>query len=589
MKERMILLLLILMICIPVLNAQNIKYAGKINGHLITENDFAAALWGHYQSFVLENDRKPTDAEWKNIYDKTWQNSTKQFILIDAYKKYDILVTKDEVLDSLEANIPDLIREHPLFQDEHGFNRDLYIQSLRTDSPVDLSWLKENYYLYVIPQQKLKQKLAEQMNFSDKELKEQFAVDHASAKATIFTFFNKQYKPFITETGIQQYYHDHLADFARSPQCDIGVSTFPIQPSHEDSLYAKTKIDSLYQNLLKGESFQLLASKYSMSVSSTKDGDIGYAEMSSLPINVQDKLQDMGTGHFSQPIKMKDSWVLYKIEDRTKTLVKLREIRISPVIGDKTKDLLLNHIIKIRDLASQLDLQKAAGEYDASYTVVKNLSTNNPKKDNISYDTNIIERAIAAKPGYLFEPVFRPDLHAYMLIQVLATQPYKELPISEVQDSIREILAEMTQKQMAKDAAEKFYEKYKKEKLAILRLSGNPTIDFNELRISSKLPTHDGSLITDAILRLQSNNTITKPIKTPDGYFIGYSEIYRAPDWKYWENEKSQIIAKLRKQRMNDNFISWVNNQVKHAKVSIWNKFRPLGANPALPESGSLK
>jgi hypothetical protein len=589
MNSRLILLI-VLLFCLPVLmHAEDIKYAGKINGHMITESDFASALWGHYESFVIENDRKPNDAEWKNLYDKTWENSTKQFILQDAYKKYGIIVTEQEVMDTLEQHVPDMVKEHPLFQDEKGFNEELYLKSLKTDKPVDLSWLRETYYLYAIPQQKLKRKLADEMKFTDKKLKDQYAVNHASAKAVIFPFYNKQFHPVITDESIQKYYSEHRRDFARSPQCDVGVSLFPIQFSHEDSVYAKTKIDSLYQDLMNGESFQLLASKHSMSVSSTKDGDVGYFEMANLPMNVQQQIQKMETGHYTPPIRMKDSWVLYKIDDKTKNLVKLREIRISPQIGENTKGKLLNHVIKVRDLASQLDLEKAAMEYDASYAIIKDLSKNKPKKNNISFDMNVIERAIAAKPGYIFEPIFRPDMHAYLLIQVLKTQPFQELPLAAVQDSIRAILTTQSQKGMAKEAAEQFYEKYKKQDILTLRRSGNSIVEFEYLQVSSVIPTRAGSTITDAILRMQANNSITHPIQTPDGYFIGYSQIYREPDWKYWESEKNQIAVKLQNQHLNDNFIDWVNNQIKHSRISRWYKFRPLGASPVVQERESSK
>ncbi len=584
------LLLLTLLFCLPFLNfAQNIKYAGKINGHLITESDFAEALWGHYQNFVLEHDRKPSDAEWLNIYDKTWLNSTKQLILIDAYKKYGITVTEQEVMNDLENNIPNFIREHPLFQNEDGFEQELYIKSLQTDKPVDLSWLRENYYLYVIPQNKLKEKLAADMMITEKEVRDQYAVNHGSAKASIFPFINIRFKPLITNENIDKYYKDNMGSFVRSPQCDIGVSIFPIEPSKEDTLYAKTKIDSLYQNLKNGESFQLLASKYSMSVSATKDGDIGYLELTTLPVNVQEQIRNMEVGHFSKPIHMKDSWVLYKIDDKTKNLIKLREIRISAQIGDRTKELLLNHIIKVRDLSFQLDLQKAASEFDVSYAIIKNLTKNKPKRNNISFDTNVIERAIAAKPSYLFEPIFRPDLHAYLLIQVLQTQPFQELPLTAVQDSIRSILTLQTQKVMAKEAADLFYEKYKKQDFSILRMSGNSILDFEELRMSSTIPTKGYEAIMDAILRMQSNNAITNPIPTMDGYFIGYCQIYHAPSWDNLETEKKQIIAGLQKQRMNDYFVNWVNNQVKHAHITKWYKFRTLGSTPVVQDRETSK
>jgi len=571
-----------------IIQAQDTKYAGKINGHMISESDFASALWGHYESFVVEHDRKPTDDEWKQLYDKTWENSTKQIILTDAYKKYGISVSEQEVMDSLEAHIPDMILKHPLFQDENGFNREVYIQSLHSDKPIDLFWLRESYLLYVIPQQKLKLKLAQEMVISESDIKNQYALHHAAARTSIFTFYNNKYSPVVTSDMVQQYYHEHLADYARSPQCDIGVSIFPIQPTHNDSIYVRTRIDSIYINLMNGESFQLMASKYSTSVSATKDGDMGYVEIASMPSNAQKSLNQTDIGHFTSPIQLKDSWAIYKVEDKTKNLLKLREIRISPQVGDKTQNESLDKVIRIRSLAEQIGLDKAAAEFDASYAVINGLSKGNPKKNQISFDQSVIERAIVSQPGFLFEPIYRADMHSYLLIQVLKTQPYQELPLEMVQDSIKATLTRILQKRMAGDDADAFYQKYKKQDLITMRRSGRSIIDFENLMWDSRVPTRESTLVTEAILGLKTDNSVTKPVETSDGYFIGYLVKYKEPNWNNLDKEKSEITRQLRQTRMNDYFMNWVKNGLKHARVNKWYKFKPLGETP-IPQEGEYR
>ena len=268
--------------------------------------------------------------------------------------------------------------------------------------------------------------------------------------------------------------------------------------------------------------------------------------------------------------------------------MKLREIRISPQVGDKTQNESLDKVIRIRSLAEQIGLDKAAAEFDASYAVINGLSKGNPKKNQISFDQSVIERAIVSQPGFLFEPIYRADMHSYLLIQVLKTQPYQELPLEMVQDSIKATLTRILQKRMAGDDADAFYQKYKKQDLITMRRSGRSIIDFENLMWDSRVPTRESTLVTEAILGLKTDNSVTKPVETSDGYFIGYLVKYKEPNWNNLDKEKSEITRQLRQTRMNDYFMNWVKNGLKHARVNKWYKFKPLGETP-IPQEGEYR
>jgi hypothetical protein len=494
-----------------------------------------------------------------------------------------------EVMDSLEQHIPALIINHPLFMEDGQFQKDRYLKSLREGQPVDLTWLKEAYLQYYVPQQKLKSKLIETMSLNEQQVRKEFAVRNSSAKALVFAFPCTDYKPIVSTTEIVQYYQEHAREFERQPQADLGFTFFPVFPSKNDSLAVKAKIDSLYYRLQLGESFAHLANKHSTSATAIHDGDMGYVELDSIPAVYRTPISKLSVGQYSSPIFNKGEWYIYLLTDKTRNMVKLSEIALAPVISDETREAALDKIVRVRDLASTMGLAKAAKELDIKYGEANGVSLEKPKQAGILFESSVIERAIQAKAGYLFEPVFRQDLDGYLLMQVLNAQPYTQLPLEAVQDSIRSLLTRQKQYQMAKLDAEAFYAKHRSDKADIVRGESKSHLDIADMKVASQFTPNSSNQIASAILSLQKSESMTAPIAGKDAYYIGYSDLYRAPDWTKFDSQKSKIETAIRNSLWETYFQQWLNQQMKDAKVSIWVKFQDLNAQKPVAEEQNAK
>ena len=120
-------------------------------------------------NFQLSVNRAPSTKEKTEIFEETWRNITKHVILKQLYKSYGIRVSAQEVIDTLIANPPQSLKEHEAFIVDGNFSPELYVQSLRYDSPINLSHIRQGYFEHYVPSQKLKDRIIEK-ELSSKEV-----------------------------------------------------------------------------------------------------------------------------------------------------------------------------------------------------------------------------------------------------------------------------------------------------------------------------------------------------------------------------------------------------------------------------------
>ncbi len=546
-------------------------YAGKINDHNVTEDDFVRSYMGHYEGYSLRINRKPSDEEKRQIYDQTWEDIVKHFVLVDLFDKYNITSTMPEVLDTLLTNVPTLMKNSPLFNMDGEFDYTLYEKCLRESDPIDLGWLKMDYLRYKIPLQKLKQLSYRAQDMSTEELENVYEYYYSTVDAKIIYMNPEDTRTVVINAEIDDYYNKNIREYFIPASCDITYMKFPVLPTDEDKENARYVADSLFTELNNGAVFSHLATQYSMHNSRKNDGSLGFIKLADLPTNVVNAVKRTPISSFTKPLLNDGEWSIYQVEDKTKTMVKLRLIRIKPVAGEKAYAMIDEKMKNVTQLAKTIGLAGAAAEYNMTVERVNGLTEENDVIPSLGKSTTLVSELIRKPAGTVIDPIKHHNEKAFILIEVTEAKASSYVPVETVKKEIEAELLVEKKLRLTVDNAKRLIDSFKGDKLFETAMqSGYEIIDLPKLTYESSVHGINSSNLIDDIINLRSAKTATQPVVLEDGVYIGYAKSIQRPDKKNLHVVKRELFQKLSQEESDKFFDSWLTSKINEAKVYKW-------------------
>lgn len=413
--------------------------AGKVNGTVISKNEFYNSYRGHYSIFSYQNGRIPDAEEKAKIFNETWTNISRALILKGYFAKYKLSATPREVLDTLSSNIPAHIIISPRFLVNGKFDKKLYLQSLTSDRPENLSALRKQYQDYLIPIQKLKRKLVENELITNEESRMISQILSGSADLELNFFDSNKLATLISDSEIAAYYQANLNSYRLQPYLKIAYSEVPVIPDELDRQQAKSVADSVASALNKGVEVEKLVGTTSKAVVSYIDQ--GFVKTAELPDNLASLLENLIDGQCSAAMSSDKGWVIYQKLQSTKTLTLYRTIYVQSLARSATLSAPETVARRLMNLALNIGLAEASNEFDLKLT---EFSPQHP--DSLKMPANDLGKTAkklrSAPNGAILEPVFSSELSAWLVFEVLENQDREYLALNEVSPSIRKILSE---------------------------------------------------------------------------------------------------------------------------------------------------
>jgi peptidyl-prolyl cis-trans isomerase SurA len=112
---------------------------------------------------------------------------------------------------------------------------------------------------------------------------------------------------------IDKYYKDHAAEFTKPEEVTISEIDIPIDANSQE---AESLVNDIYNRILKGESFTVLASQYSKGPTASKGGVTPTIQLSKLNSETVKAIEGLKTGDISKPQKFKNMYVIYRMDLR---------------------------------------------------------------------------------------------------------------------------------------------------------------------------------------------------------------------------------------------------------------------------------
>lgn len=430
--------------------------AGIINGSRISYPEFIRALQNNTIDFRSNTNRPPDDREKTQIFNDTWRNLAMRTILNDYYEKYKITASPQEVIDTLSTSIPAFIRNSEIFFTDGIFDRELYLQSLKYDSPVNLSGIRQGYLEDYIPMQKLKPRIIDDELLTRKVRQNIADIISSNSDFDLLVFNPDNMVALISEQELKSYYQQNMDDFALEPIYSISYLSIPVALQEQDEDYTWAVADSIYAEISHGKSFDVLLEEKKEHLPGLQVTESGFVRVENVDESILNIIEALPDNAQSKLIRQDNGYFIYQKLQRTKSMINFRTLQIPPIISPATVNAQHSKALGALALARSLGMSDAAIELGLPLHESGDIIFGEKWHQDPVIVTTIEGRLRELKKGDFIDPVYSPANGSWIVAQLGENQVHRARAFNEVRDSLMLDLQLMRQKQLAKQKAEEW-------------------------------------------------------------------------------------------------------------------------------------
>jgi peptidyl-prolyl cis-trans isomerase D len=438
--------------------SQRAGLVGKVGKDRITSDEFHNEYRNQRAAYYDQYDVNPSMQVEQQIEENTWETLVQRHILFDEAAKLNLLPTSDEVLLEIQNNPPAFIRSQPIFQTDSVFDQSKYLAAL-SDPNLNLRPL-EDYVRANLPYQKLRDYMASSVRVTDEEAKTFLQVIQEQAKISYLVVDPASNiigsVPQPSDQEVSDYYTSHMETFRVPEKRILLYVEVPKEPSPEDRMYARTKIEDAEALVEAGEPFDDIAKNYSDDVSTSKNGgDLGWLTPGRLPAKLDSVLATLDVGQASGIIETPTAFYILRLDDQ-RGAPGAEEWKVSQIVASLqpspvTLQNMREDLLELVDQAQHGNLEKAAADRGLETKVSPELArTNVGPFLGISPDD--ADRVFAGGEGAVTGPLEAPTkFYAVMVTEVV---PSRVPAFEDIKDAVKRAYVRGVRRERALDLAE---------------------------------------------------------------------------------------------------------------------------------------
>lgn len=430
--------------------------AGIINGNRISYPEYIRSLQGHTIEFRTTSNQPPDTEQKKQIFLETWRDISMHVILKDYFSKYNISTNEMEVLDTLSLNIPPLFRQAEVFQTNGNFDSDLYLQSLRYDSPINMAATRRHYYEYYIPIQKLKPRIIDDELLNKKTTRSLSEIISSTVDFDLLVFDPQNMNAVVSEQELKNYYQQNIDKYAMRPVYSLSYISIPIGLQEHDLQYTAAVADSIYSEISHGKSFEIAHAERQAYLPGLKIQDSGFVKVENVAADVLTIVEALPENVQSKLIQQDNGYFIYQKMQRTKSMIRYRALQIPPVISPSTISAQHGNALGALNLARNLGIAEAASELGLRHFNTENLSPSDKWHQDALVVSTVESKLLSHKKGDFLEPIYSPATGSWIIALLEENQVNRAYPYQDIKADIETELKVMRQAQLAKQKAQEW-------------------------------------------------------------------------------------------------------------------------------------
>ena len=253
---------------------------GKINGRSVDARTYQNIV----QQSIDARQRQSPGAmgldDYQQVRDEVWDQIVQNSVLDAEYRRRDISVSEDEVVQAIRTSPLPEFQKVPEFQTDSQFDLAKYQRWLTSSVAQQYLPSLEAQYRDELQRAKLLRLVTSDIYLSDAALWERYRDEHEMVKIGLTAIVPRNAVADssirVSDAEVAAYYKAHRNEFQRPKTAYMSYVALPRMATQADTAAVRARADSARQEILHGAPFAEVASRESAdSASAVKGGDLG--------------------------------------------------------------------------------------------------------------------------------------------------------------------------------------------------------------------------------------------------------------------------------------------------------------------------
>jgi peptidyl-prolyl cis-trans isomerase D len=304
---------------------------GKVNGQSIDARTYQNIV---QQSIDARQRQSPAAMgleDYQQVRDEVWDQIVQNSVLDAEYRRRDITVTDDEVVQAIRTSPLPEFRNVPEFQTDSQFDLPKYQRWLTSSVAQQYLPSLEAQYRDELQRVKLLRLVTSDIYLSDAALWEHYRDEHETVKIGLTAIVPRNAVPDsavkVTDAEVAAYYKAHQSEFERPRTAFLSYVALPRVATAADTAAVRARADSVRQEIVRGAPFAEVAQRESAdSASAVKGGDLGEWTRGAMDPAFDSTAFALPLGTVSKPVMSQFGFHLIEITSRKGNKAKGRHI-----------------------------------------------------------------------------------------------------------------------------------------------------------------------------------------------------------------------------------------------------------------------
>jgi len=399
-------------------------YIGQVGKHNITPEEYRNAVSYMTDKYKSDNQlRDLSNEDYQAIEQQAWKFLVSELTWAKVLKAANVRVTQDEVMELISSNPPPELRNKPELMTDGKFDQQKYMQIMNAPENREYFYRYFREILDALPKEKFRIDALSAYRVTKPETEDGISAANTAWKTTALYFGPLALKEKVepSEAEARAWYDAHKDDFRTKEMRQLRYVFFPLAVTREDSAAAKETIDRAYEQLLKGETFNLTVLDYSDMQSETLAAMTPRAGLDKLTDSI---LSGLKPGQYSPPFLAAYGWQIALLDSLKKDSVSFRRIIVRVKMGSEVLAVARDSVRSFLDATVAEKFDTVAARFGLAVQAARPLVGDQKELPGLGVENpaSLIEWTRAARPGQVFD---RPQRGArgYYVFELAEVKP----------------------------------------------------------------------------------------------------------------------------------------------------------------------
>jgi peptidyl-prolyl cis-trans isomerase D len=412
-------------------------YVAQVGDHNVTNDEYRGVVSYITDRYKTDNRlRDLSNEDYQAIEQQAWKYLVSELTWAKVLKAEKIDVTNEELMEIVKGNPPEELRNKPELLTDGKFDQQKYLQVMNAPENREYFVRYFRQIAEMLPREKFRMDAGNVYRVTNPEVEDALTAANNKWKTTSL-FFGSQVpsqKVEPTEADARAWYDANKDKFLRKETRQLRLVSFPMTVTHDDSVAAKEAIDRAYEELLKGETFNLASLDYSDLEGETLSAMTPRAGLDKETDSLVARLKP---GQYSSPYLAPYGWQIVQLDSAKKDSVAFRRILVRVKIGAEVLATVRDSVRSFIEKSATEKFDTLAARFGLPVRSLRPLVGDQKELPGLDVDSpsELIEWARTAKPGQVFDLPLR-GARGYYVFELAEVKP---AGVQEFDDKAKEL------------------------------------------------------------------------------------------------------------------------------------------------------